>query len=397
VDVDAAPAPPSAGRRLRPALRRGLACFALGVPALAGLFSVLCLSLPDSASLVADAGTGSGFPQGETLLALALADWGGIPVWPYVTPAQLAVRTAMADVARRAPAPPRAVLALGDNFYMAGVRDVDDPRFNSTFEAVYTQDHPELGRPAQWKVVAGNHDYGQNVSAQMAYTNRSRAWHFPSAYYSFRETVTPGVVVDFVMCDTVVLAAGSPWGLSGAEARAQGEAHWAWLERELAGSRADYLVVGGHYPALSVGHHGPTPGLSERLRGLLAAHNASAYLSGHDHCAQAFLDGAVEHHGVGGAHLLDPFAPNKGSVPEGSLRMHYGGSIWPANVYKGAFAAISVAEDGGHMTITHIDSDGRTLFSSRVPPRRGSPRGRRREQSESAAERPRRHADVDQS
>ena len=64
------------------------------------------------------------------------------------------------------------------------------------------------------------------------------------------------------------------------------DAQWAWLNRTLANSTADYLIVTGHYPILSICEHGPTGLLEERLAPLLANANASAYLAGHDHCAE---------------------------------------------------------------------------------------------------------------
>ena len=73
------------------------------------------------------------------------------------------------------------VIGLGDNFYYEGVKAVNDPRFNTTFEHVYT--NPTL-KTATWYMIAGNHDHASNVSAQIAYTKISPRWHFPDFFYS---------------------------------------------------------------------------------------------------------------------------------------------------------------------------------------------------------------------
>ena len=91
---------------------------------------------------------------------------------------------------------------MGDNFYSSGIHGDDHAkRFKDTFEDAYPE--PELQLP--WYVIAGNHDHGGNVSAQIAYTADSSRWKYPDYWYTFSST-QGGVTVQVAMIDTVVLA-----------------------------------------------------------------------------------------------------------------------------------------------------------------------------------------------
>ena len=68
----------------------------------------------------------------ESLNFLAIGDWGGKPSSPYYTPAEKSIAGQMGKVAESINS--SFTLALGDNFYNMGVKSVDDPRFQATFE-----------------------------------------------------------------------------------------------------------------------------------------------------------------------------------------------------------------------------------------------------------------------
>jgi tartrate-resistant acid phosphatase type 5 len=68
----------------------------------------------------------------QTLNFLVLGDWGGQPDPPYTTEAETSIAAVMGNVA--ASEKSKFTLALGDNFYDTGVKNVNDPRFNYTFE-----------------------------------------------------------------------------------------------------------------------------------------------------------------------------------------------------------------------------------------------------------------------
>ena len=59
-----------------------------------------------------------------------------------------------------------------------------------------------------------------------------------------------------------------------------------WLQARMKKSRADFLLVAGHYPVWSVSEHGPTECLLKLLHPLLVKHNVTAYFCGHDHNLQ---------------------------------------------------------------------------------------------------------------
>ena len=63
---------------------------------------------------------------------LVLGDWGGQETHPYTTPAEVELAGVMGKKASEIGS--RFTLALGDNFYSEGVKDVNDKRFQQTFE-----------------------------------------------------------------------------------------------------------------------------------------------------------------------------------------------------------------------------------------------------------------------
>ena len=67
--------------------------------------------------------------------------------------------------------------ALGDNFYFDGVKNVEDPRFITSFEKAFTDEHL-INTP--FFLNLGNHDYRGtvegNATAQIVYTQMSKRW-----------------------------------------------------------------------------------------------------------------------------------------------------------------------------------------------------------------------------
>lgn len=71
---------------------------------------------------------------------LVVGDWGGQDDHPYYTDPEKDVAEQMGQVAAAMGA--QFTLSMGDNFYDNGVKDIDDPRFKSTFEVSATAKIP---------------------------------------------------------------------------------------------------------------------------------------------------------------------------------------------------------------------------------------------------------------
>ncbi|XP_035260785.1 tartrate-resistant acid phosphatase type 5a [Anguilla anguilla] len=292
---------------------------------------------------------------------LAIGDWGGLPNPPYITPIEKATAQEMGKVAQQLGAD--FVLALGDNFYYKGVNSVHDPRFQDTFENIFTAD--SLNIP--WYVVAGNHDHAGNVKAQIEYSRLSERWRFPNYYYelNFRVPRT-GSTLTILMVDTVLLCGNSddyedqkPRGpVSAVEANRQLQ----WIQKRLERSKADFLLVAGHYPVWSVSEHGPTECLLRQLRPLLVKHQATAYLCGHDHNLQYLQESGVGYVVSGAGNFMEADMTHRHHVPRGSLKFFTG-----AASTMGGFVHAEVTKK--RMDLTFYQARGTSLYRTSLPRR----------------------------
>jgi len=303
-----------------------------------------------------------------------MGDWGGLPIWPYYDPAENGIAKAMGKLATAKDA--KMTLVLGDNFYTTGVRSVDDKRFKETFENVFVAD--SLQNDRHFRLLAGNHDHYGNVSAEVAYTNVSARWYFPSLYYDFHETIG-NATLHIVMIDTVLLAGDSRDAETGEDLTGNmytgprdermAESQWNWINQTVAESTADFLIVAGHFPVWSICEHGPTTVLVEKLKPILEANRVTAYLAGHDHCAQHIDEGkGVQYHGIGAGIISNPTKKHAGDIPTGSLVWHHDNSIF--GELRGAFGHVSIDPSTGGLVVTHYESNGNVLYqASPIPPR----------------------------
>eukprot|EP00580_Thalassiosira_gravida_P020731 CAMPEP_0201680890 /NCGR_PEP_ID=MMETSP0494-20130426/50831_1 /ASSEMBLY_ACC=CAM_ASM_000839 /TAXON_ID=420259 /ORGANISM="Thalassiosira gravida, Strain GMp14c1" /LENGTH=355 /DNA_ID=CAMNT_0048164617 /DNA_START=1753 /DNA_END=2820 /DNA_ORIENTATION=- len=282
----------------------------------------------------------------------ALGDWGAHPTSSSRN-GQLAVADGVASWLDKIPdengvgdesAP--FILSLGDNFYPAGVNDLDDmaERFADTFEEVYSHDAFDN---VPWYAVAGNHDYRGNITAQMNYPGSSR-WIFPDHFHRVvREVRIPGgnidrdtMKVEILAIDSIQLADSSDISLEVSTRSTQ------WIQYHLQHSDADYLIVAGHYPAR----------MTTILDELLPDHRVSAYVSGHDHCQKHEIKNGVNHF-ISGAGM---------EVSSHSHEECRHGTV-NDNDYIGGFLSFHAGVD--KMVVVFRDETGTELQSVEVAPR----------------------------
>lgn len=182
------------------------------------------------------------------------------------------------------------VITVGDNIYNTGVTGIEDPKWNTCFEQVYTA--PSLQVP--WYAALGNHDYYGSVQAQIDYSNTYTRWKMPARHYSFEVIVENTVSVLFVMIDTNPflekyrsMQKGGLYDSFIDEVNSQDpELQLKWIDSVLSVSTAKWKIVAGHHPVFSGGEHGNTKELIKKLEPLLEKHKVDMYIAGHDHDIQ---------------------------------------------------------------------------------------------------------------
>ena len=210
-----------------------------------------------------------------------------------------------------------------------------------------------------------------NVTAQIEYTKHSSRWKYPSSWYSFEKDLGDNKTIEIVMIDTVILSGQSDvrdeYGdiveeldghrLQGPDAHMLGPAqeHLQWLEQTLKNSTAAFLVVAGHYPVWSICEHGPTAYMVKTIKPMLEQYHVTAYIAGHDHCIESFVDNGIDHHGMGASHENNPSTAHKKAVPAGLLKYHSEGK-------SGGFGSFTVNSTA--FVARQHDGDGTLLYTA---------------------------------
>ncbi|MFR9603422.1 MAG: metallophosphoesterase [Rikenellaceae bacterium] len=180
---------------------------------------------------------------------------------------------------------PEVIISAGDTHHFDGVESVGDPLWISNFEDIYS--HPEL--MVEWVPALGNHEYRGNTQAVIDYSSISRRWNMPSRYYT-RILEAEGTTMKVVIIDTPPLIDKyrEDQNTYPDAVKQDMEAQLEWLDRELANSTADWLVVVGHHPiyAYTTKSIKERTDMQERVAPILRKHNVDMYVCGHIHSFQ---------------------------------------------------------------------------------------------------------------
>ena len=239
------------------------------------------------------------------------------------------------------------IISVGDNFYENGVKSVDDPQWQNSFEKVYTA--PALQIP--WQVILGNHDYHGNCDAQIEYSKTSSRWHMPARYYTRIENIDAKNTVEFFYLDTTPMKSNDDLAIPLLHLHTQDtRQQLAWFEAALAASTAPWKIVVGHHPIYSGGVHGDTPYLIKHVLPLLEKYKVQAWFNGHDHDLQHLQTGK-----------LDMFCSGAGSKvrePKNTARTKFA---------KGCSGFTAVALSADKLDVRMIDDQGQLLYTTSVP------------------------------
>ncbi len=180
------------------------------------------------------------------------------------------------------------IVSTGDNFYPNGVASVNDPYWQSSYEAIYQG--PNSFAP--WYVVLGNHDYRGNPQAQIDYTQVSQRWNMPSPYYSKTFSIDEDsdqktdLLVLFIDTSPLVPEYQNETKYRATVAQ-DAATQLQWIKTQLAGSTAKWKLVVGHHPLYTSGkRYGRPNGIRDILQPIFEEHGVHAYFAGHEHDLQ---------------------------------------------------------------------------------------------------------------
>jgi predicted MPP superfamily phosphohydrolase len=182
------------------------------------------------------------------------------------------------------------IVTVGDNFYPNGVRSIQDPQWEKSFEDIYHQHSLHQ----DWHVCLGNHDYNGNIQAQIDYSKISRRWKLPSNYYKEIITLEDGSKALLLFVDTTPFI--KSYYSKGNEIeenvkRQDTVAQKIWIINNLKNSDYDFKwkIVVGHHPMYSGGkrkNNKDTKDIEKLFAPIFEEYKVDAYLCGHEHDLQ---------------------------------------------------------------------------------------------------------------
>lgn len=185
------------------------------------------------------------------------------------------------------------ILNVGDNFYANGAQNVSDPIFNIDFINVYTASSLQV----PWYTMLGNHDYGGNVSAEVAYKGDPR-WILPSRYYTFDIAISSTTTVTFVVIDSNPISyncpSNNPQTCTGGDPNTVQfwtnvlSQNWTpqinWIQSTLAATSNDWIIAAGHHPNYWIDEYS-----NPYITDVFNQYGVAAYYCGHVHEMEHFL------------------------------------------------------------------------------------------------------------
>lgn len=215
----------------------------------------------------------------QPLIFYVIGDWGKMGI-----PNQQVVASQMNDWTQREN--PRFIVSTGDNFYDVGVKDVNDPHWQNSFEKVYSRNNLTQ-KP--WYISLGNHDYYGNADAEIEYGKISKRWILPSRYWSRIETAYDGTRIRFLFIDT------SPFEKSyyqAAEIKDKVSTQDTvrqkkWIDSLTSLNDVDWKIVVGHHHIYTGGLRKNDPNsVRASLEPVFDKNKVDAYFCGHEHDLQ---------------------------------------------------------------------------------------------------------------
>jgi hypothetical protein len=236
----------------------------------------------------------------KTLNFILMGDWGRVGEDHQIPVANQMGKTA-AEINRDF------IISTGDNFYPRGVMSEFDPLWKASFEDIYKA----FSLQWDWYSVLGNHDYGGNPDAQVAYSKISRRWRMPARYFSKTFAIdgdtTNQVLIAFIDTNPLIPEFYSNKDYGPNVATQDSTAQKKWLEKTLSNKSTNikWKLVVGHHPLFTATEKRresyDTRATRNSLKAILDRYEVDAYLCGHDHDLQHLLPTGKTHYFVSGS------------------------------------------------------------------------------------------------